>query len=297
LFEQEILLFHLIEKVLSSTIENAIQQLLTTKHLYQSIRIKFPERDVALEAIKRDLPREFGPNIETIELALIRLYQFIDSVPWKIPYPGAPLLSNKVGVYASIEFSLKTIRSYCRTCGDIEPYNFVDAFELLSSNRGKNDDTQLFTFAYECQGCKGVPEVFLVQREKLKITLCGRSPMEQVIVAPQIPKPHNKYISDAIVAYNSGQILAGIFMLRTFLEQFVRSKSKTPETDNIDTLFQEYSSPLPLEFKNHFPSLKSIYDDLSVAIHLANPSDDVYQKALEEIEHHFEGKKAFRIAN
>jgi arabinogalactan endo-1,4-beta-galactosidase len=48
-------------------------------------------------------------------------------------------------------------------------------------------------------------------------------------------------------------------------------------------------------FKNRFPSLKNNYDSLSVAIHLANPSDEVFLKVKEEIEHHFEGKKAFRI--
>ena len=51
----------------------------------------------------------------------------------------------------------------------------------------------------------------------MKISLNGRSPMEATNVPDYLPKDQKKYFSDALIAYNSGQILAGIFLLRIFV--------------------------------------------------------------------------------
>jgi hypothetical protein len=211
---------------------------------------------------------------------------------WRISH----LLATKQFCYGE-DPSKKTpdIRSFCHKCDEKEPYNYINGTDILVEFPNKNPTTQTYALSYECQGCKDTHEIFLVHREGMKLTISGRSPIEEIIIAPQIPKSHKKYMSDAILASNTGQILAGIFLLRTFIEQYVRSKNTTPNTDDIELLFKDYAITLPDDFKSRFPSLKSIYDTLSVALHLANPSDEVYLKAKEGIEYHFEGKKTFRI--
>jgi adenylate kinase len=72
--------------------------------------------------------------------------------------------------------------------------------------------------SYQCQSCKGVPEVFLVRREHLKRTNAGRAPIEHVEVPKDIPKHVSRFFRGAIVAHQSGQTLAGIFLLQTLIE-------------------------------------------------------------------------------
>ena len=294
----EATIFYMMEPLFSDVIEKTLKQLLDTKHLYQNLKVDFPQFETVFKSITPKL-MSLGPHIEYSKPMVNGLYNHVPNLNWQLLNPNERKAGYSAGpdveIEVSISFSPPSIRSFCHNCGEKEPYNFVNGADFLYVFPFNNPITQVFTLVYECQGCKDIPEVFLVRREKTKLTLSGRSPIEEIIVEPQIPKSHKKYMSDAILAFNSGQTLAGIFLLRTFIEQYVRSKNKTPETDNIELLFTDYASTLPDDFKNRFPSLKNNYDSLSVAIHLANPSDEVFLKVKEEIEHHFEGKKAFRI--
>ena len=119
--------------------------------------------------------------------------------------------------------------------------------------------------------------------------------MEVVETATYIPKSVGKYFSDAIIAFNSGQILAGNFLLRTFVEQYVRGKSPTPESQDIDALFENYSKSLPDDFKQRFPSLQSTYNQLSKDLHSATGSKNVFKSERENIEKHFQAKEIFDL--
>jgi hypothetical protein len=299
--ENQFRIFNLISGILSKQIEESVQFLLNSKLLYQNVKVTFPDSDNIFSLVTPDLERLLGPAIKTVRPFFNSLYGLAFEVGWSIQNPSDRshlfMFAGSDNIIPSISIAPKTIRNYCHTCENIEPYNFLHGVDILYDINSKIQNVQVFSLSFECQGCKGVPEVFLVHRDKQKLVLCGRSPIEQVITVPQIPKGSNKFISDAIVAYNSGQVLAGIFLLRTFIEQYVRSKSKTPESEDIDSLFQEYAILLPRDFKDRFPSLKSIYDNLSIAIHRADSSEDVFVSAKEDIEYHFEGKHAFRITN
>ncbi len=292
--------FYMIEPHFSDLIETMFQQLLNTKHLYQKVSVVLPDANDLLSSVSQKLTESFGAINNSTRALFEQAYSYALGAEWSVRnpderHPGFYGASKGVSIEPSISIIASSIRSYCHTCGNEEPYNFVQGNDVLREFPYNHPTKQVFALAFRCQGCKGVPEVFLVRRDDNKLSLCGRSPIEQVVVASQLPKPQNKYISDATVAFNSGQILAGIFLLRVFIEQYVRSKSSTPNTDQMETLFGEYANTLPVNFRNSFPSLKSIYDDLSVAIHAADPSDQIYLKAKERIEHHFEGKRAFRI--
>lgn len=299
--ENQLKVFNLIGDKFRILIEDSFQTLFTTKHLYQSINISFPDSETVFKEITPALA-EAKYGLMTVKPLYDQLFEIAQKVAWGINNPHGRLPGFYTGnpnmkYSPSIEISPKTIKCYCHNCVDIEPYNFVFGWDVIHDRMPDPLNVQVFTLTYECQGCKSDPDVFLVRRKGTKITLCGRSPIEQVIVANQIPKSHQEYISNAIIAFNSGAILAGIFYLRVFIEQYIRSKSQIPNNSNIESLFDEYSTGLPEGFKSVFPSLRSIYEELSNSIHVADPSVAIYETSLEKIEHHFEGKRAFRINN
>ena len=131
--------------------------------------------------------------------------------------------------------------------------------------------------------------------------LCGRSPMEVVKVSSVIPKETVRYFRDAVIAHNSGQTLAGLFLLRVFVEQFwksvpevVAALSTNPRPSG-DELGEAYKGTLPTDFKARFPSLSEIYEDLSNALHSAKADADLFQQSHAQIVKHFDARRLFDI--
>ena len=154
---------------------------------------------------------------------------------------------------------------------------------------------QIFSLAYQCQSCKSIPEIFMVRRDNLKFVQSGRTPMEEIEIPSCLPKKQKKYFSNAIIAFNSGQTLASNFLLRAFIEQYIRSLSATPDSQNIDALFVEYGKDLPDDFKQRFPSLQSVYDKLSEDLHMATASENVFLQVRIDIEKHFKARELFEL--
>jgi hypothetical protein len=153
---------------------------------------------------------------------------------------------------------------------------------------------QVFVFSFLCQSCKNIPEVLLVRREGFKLTNSGRSPIEHVDVPPDIPNSMKRFYRGAVVAHQSGQTLAGIFLLRTLIEQWARSKAP-PGQLLADAVLDAYMAPLPENFKSQFPSLRKLYEDLSVDIHIAKGDPTLYEETRAEIVRHFEARRIFRL--
>lgn len=296
-------LFHLMEESFSSSIVDGFKDLLENKHLYQSVNIKFPSFEVAYKNVPKI------PNLKKIQPDILTECQHIyNSAPefgWQVNSPkttnymalGLSGVPNKRVV--EIEFTPTTIKIFCPTCDRIEPHNFyygIDFFRPIKEpDEELPNDFQIFLLSYECQSCKNTPPVFVVRRKNIKITLSGRAPMEQVVVSKIIPKSQEKFFSDAIIAYNSGQILAGKFLLRTFIEQYVREVTENKTSPNIDGLLEKYAEVLPKDFKERFPSLADIYSRLSVDIHNADSTPELFVQYQLLIEKHFEAKKVFEL--
>ena len=135
----------------------------------------------------------------------------------------------------------------------------------------------------------------LVQRVGGKLTLCGRSPMEHVPVSTDIPKSIRTYYSQSVIAQRSGQILAGLFLLRTAIEQWARKFAPAP--DYADRALEAYMTTLPDDFKARFPSLRQIYEKISLDIHKATGSSELYDAMLADFVEHFEARRLFKIAD
>ena len=164
-------------------------------------------------------------------------------------------------------------------------------------------ESQWYFFGYQCQQCKGPAVRFMVRREGLKLRLVGRDPIEAVPAPSVLPKATRKFFGDAQIAYHAGQTLAGVFLLRTFIEQFWRS---LPQVQSLiqqqpratgDEQGATYQATLPEEVKRNFPSLSAIYGRLSAAMHEGNGDGALFEASCAEIVEHFEARKLFKVKN
>jgi len=149
---------------------------------------------------------------------------------------------------------------------------------------------------YQCQRCFGKPEGFLVRRELWILGLHGRSPIELVEVPAYIPKAESWLHRDAVIAFNSGKILAGLFYLRTFIEQFARRVTGLTGRVTGDEIMDAYYKGLPAPNKDQMPSLREWYDKLSEALHSAKQDVALFETAKAQIEKHFDMRRVFEIS-
>jgi hypothetical protein len=97
-----------------------------------------------------------------------------------------------------------------------------------------------------------------------------------------------------VVAHQSGQTLAGNFLLRTLIEQWVRSFPLAAEM-RADVALGWYYDNLPADFKGRFPSLRSVYEMLSVDIHAAKGDAKVFNSESARIVKHFDAWRVFEL--
>jgi len=137
---------------------------------------------------------------------------------------------------------------------------------------------------------------FLVRRKSWKLILEGRSPIEHVELPNFIPEKESGYYSNALLAFNSGKILAGLFYLRTFVEQFARRVTGMTGRATGDEILDTYYGNLPSPTKDQMPSLREWYENLSVPIHTGTDDVAVFNAAKEAIDKHFEIRKVFNLS-
>ena len=309
---------------ISDSIFAAFKKLLSEKHLYQVVEIDLTSlRGVAVkraEEICRSLSHRGstfssrGSVTGTGNPGPIRTDAEKSTVEMELEYgtrlalqPWAPEIQSDDGtpqqihptnaVERMIPFKLPTIRTMCDTC-DQQPFNPIrEGTECICSNT----TDAWYYLSYRCQNCKGRPVRFMVRREGMKVRLAGRDPVEKLPTPKVLPKEQAKYYGDSQIAHHAGQTLAGIFLLRVFVEQFLRSAPKVKELLMKDPrapgerIAETYQDTLPDAFKERFPSLRSIYSKLSEAIHAANADAVMYERSCAEVVKHFEARRIFEL--
>jgi hypothetical protein len=196
----------------------AIKTLLETKHLYQSITLEYESLFDTIGEIEgkqslEDIKTSFSESIQANWFTIDNLH------------PNYITSGTKPSPFC---FETPDIKLFCHKCERVEPSNLIsctDFFQRESTPRyflTSGQRVQVFVFSFLCQSCKSIPEVFLVRRQGLKLTHSGRSPIEHIDVPRIIPNPVKGYYSGAVVAHQSGQTLAGIFLLRTVIEQWAQ---------------------------------------------------------------------------
>lgn len=271
-------------KEFSAEVTRALHELLETKHLYQRVKVSYDN----IHGVNKDAP----------------MFRVIAELTWEPLGERSRLGWQDAEDIRELHFRVPHVKLYCATCDSLEVFNPVgedspmhgSAWRLRAVQLTEPRTVQAFAFSFLCQACKEVPETLLVRREGLSLILCGRSPIETVSVPPVVPKDFRKFYSGAVLAYQSGQALAGNFMLRTLIEQFARAVTAAASEDSkADEVLDGYMATLPPDFKNRFRSMKDLYGKLSADIHGAVGDPALFDDAQAAILKHFTARQLYEL--
>jgi len=278
-----------IVREIDKRITASVKQLLEKKHLYQSVEVEYAD---TLEDLA-DAGTGIAQGLQDAVLSAVNgHWATIDRADHR------PRLHNEGP--PGIKFETPHLKLFCSACKRVEAFNSICSEDSASRGHSRIPDgtptgvVQVFALSFQCQSCKGAPEVFLVRRHKLKLTQSGRAPMEHIEVPAAIPTSLGKWFRGAIVAHQSGQTLAGVFLLRTLIEQWVKQATEQPDLQ-ADKAIDAYMDLLPPDFKGRFLSLRAQYSDLSDDIHCAIGSADLFDSAKSVITEHFKARRLFKL--
>ncbi len=311
----------LIEKILGLFEQNIIE-LFEQKHLYQNVKIDISEIDSLISSFTYS--DFFGYEPMAGPCSAAEMSQIIDNTKTvennernKTKEIIYNILNSRWNFVIKDEHTfqyydknlcdineliipLPTIKINCNNCDSIIPAHnpgFIrykyDLPNLMFENesRFKGNSIQLFVLPYQCQSCKSEPIIFMVYRKGFKLQIVGRSQFENVSVPKFIPAEESKYYSDAVIAFNTGFILASLYYLRALIEQYMRRILYNYNKISGDELGAQYSKMLDSEF----PSLKTVYSELSDKLHKFENSEKQFRKSIADIEKHFDLLQHFPI--
>jgi hypothetical protein len=221
-------------RIAAAAISDALRELLENKHLYQSVTVSRDSLDQYKAKMMADAilaarstpgdPAYIQPSIgpTRVQKECDASIRAVLEAAWN-PLPRQLFSASVPSPVIEVTFMLPTVHTFCPTCKKLWPFNpnpqqgfsivFPQSMFFLPIEK-----CQVFVVAYQCQSCKDEPLVFVVRREGMKLTLCGRSMIESLPIPKSLPKSVANYYSDAHIAHNAGQTLAGLFLLRTFVE-------------------------------------------------------------------------------
>lgn len=288
-------LFEMFE-LFRNRITGTLKELFENKHLYQNITLEYTDILTSYLKLNKNKPLP-AKAVEDSFTNRINGNWFPNNSKLTIGEIIKQMIESK-----TILFLTPDVKLYCKICHRIEAFNLHNSEDFLNPSQNAEPIYKLgvrtiqnFIFSYTCQSCKSVPEVFIVRRESFKLSLCGRTPIEYIDVPKAIPKEIKDYFSGAILAYQSGQTLAGLFYLRTLIEQWAYSSIEDHKNIRADQAIEKYMQQLPDDFKERFPSVSELYSDLSADIHRATGSIELFDKAKEQIIEHFKARELFKL--
>ena len=300
-------------------VQAALKGLLSEKHLYQSVKVSLDPVAALLAQINRDIARaepnqsSTSPDWPTTIEEIRTSSTSCANIPWVMG------MSDVKGAYSDMVIvPLPYINTACAVCKSRQPFNPMPDLSSARTLLGYDRD-QWYSLTYQCQGCHGFPVRFLVRRERLKLTLSGRDPLEVLPVPNALPDRVSEYYGQAVVAYHAGYTLAGIFLLRTFIEQYWRQcvpevqalfkpqprppgekkQPGVPEGDppraTGEAQGNVYQATLPVLFRGQFPSLSDLYGRLSAAMHEAKADAALCEDCIAQVLEHFEARRLFKL--
>jgi hypothetical protein len=276
-----------------------LKELLEKKHIYQQVTIDAKSLISAWATKARTLA---SGNVDEKEFDdaqfIVGTTQALLAERGSSP-KGTPVLT----------LLIENPKLFCSKCGSSEVFRPVWFHDLTNELRKERrfghssepagdvpGNFQLISILLQCQRCMGEPEAVLVRREKWKLGLHGRSPMEYVDVPKYIPKEEVDYFRDALIASHGGKPLAGLFYLRTFMELFARRVTGETGRRYGDEVMEAYYASLPPANRDSMPNFKEWYGKLSEPIHTGKVNDTLFEEARDAIERHLDMRRVFRIS-
>jgi hypothetical protein len=282
--------------VANDRLNKSYKELVETKHLYQSVTVDFesPFKELMAKVLADTHKQAFRDYAETAASVAL----FLSETPQFNTDPGGGVK------YPSLGLTLGNVKLFCSACKAVETFSPASYSDAMKDGRGTNPRIasyaahfQVFAISYQCENCKQVPVVFLIRRVGWKLTIQGRSPIETVVTPPFIPKIETWLFSGAVVAHQTGNTLAGLFYLRSFIEQFARRQTGIAGKKTGDDILDAYQALIPEKNRDHMPSLRSWYEQLSVPIHTAKSDSAMFEEAKNAIIEHFDFRRVFKIAD
>jgi len=275
-----------------------LKVLLETKHIYQKVSI---QPDTILNDVMKNVLKADQPHISSLIRKGLQEPLDLTESP---AFSGA----NEIRLWLTV----RNVKLFCQKCDAREAFKpiwYTDAtFQIRGKHRSQKllgtehfkilfpADFQLFALVYQCQRCESLPTAFIIKRVDTDLVLEGRSPIEQVELPKFIPKEEQKWFRDGVIAFQSGKVLAALFYLRTFIEQFARRKTGTlGDKMTGDEILTAYAGTIPINFRETMPSLAEWYDKLSAAIHTATEDAALFDVAREKIEEHFDIRRVHKL--
>jgi hypothetical protein len=285
-------------KRLNDATARELRGLLQAKHIYQKVSV---DPNDLVEEVKRAVVASELMAFET------RLRRILNGTRFAPSLHGPLHMAERDGSESLIPTLLvQNVKLYCAKCESPEAFAPIWCTEITNDlnnprrvdakfKHSIDDSFQLFVLTFQCQHCQGEPESFLVRRKDWNLILEGRSPMEHVDVPAFVPRKERNFFRDALVAAHGGKILAALFYLRTFIEQFARRQTGTRDRISGDEIMAAYSQTLPERQRDEMPSLREWYGKLSDALHTAREDAQLFEDARAEIEKHFDIRRVFKI--
>jgi hypothetical protein len=261
------------------SIQDAFGDLLNNRHLYQHV-------DIDTEAIKKRIVK--GSPVVFIPRGGLEM---IEEADWFII--GSSGMPTKLRSQ-QLTVNLPVISAYCDPCRGRFPANQSPSEKSPPTMIRLNQAYQVFSIPLVCQNCRDGAVTFVVARARNRLTLAGRFPIERIEIPAHFPRSVRGYYSDARLAFNSDQVLPGLFMLRTLIEQFMRAKVGSTFSRG-DDLSKAYKDTLPDDFKARFPTLADSYDSLSDALHSAKADPELFKTQLARIDEHFDARRLHKL--
>lgn len=295
----------------------AIKELLETKHLYQNITINLSDIFESIKQVKDDpastypIPtqvmrartNEIRKNLHESANHILNALWIIETETCAIKQ--AAVFQPSSGIVDTSKTKSRVCLppiqiAYCNCNAILPAHNsgFKGLLPNLSPCDIQDDPVpiQILFFPYQCQSCRGEPVIFVVRREGAKLQLVGRSQFEKIVKPDYIPKTEGIYYDYAVIAFNCGHILAGLFYLRVMIEQYLRRILKNKEKISGDELCDKYALLLADDYpKERCPSMKTIYEELSLKIHAADSDANQFEKSKKDIEKHFDVLRIFPL--
>lgn len=288
----------------TAAVEAAMKELLETKHLYQSVTVDV--NAVIAKALPQ--PERLHPLDAQSRGNAAAIVGDVARGRWITGPSRDAQLAGTDDDRAPLVFEVVPARMFCTTCKRRERYEVVRAedvtFDVHRPYQAEESQRpqwplsdQTYAISMLCQGCKRYPEVILVRRTtaKNRLTLSGRTPMEVAEVNESLPEPEVTFFRDAVLAHQSGRTLAGLFYLRTCIEQFARRMTGETGRRTGQDIMATYGETLPLQLRGMIPSFSECYDRISDALHAARADAVVFDDMRGKIAQHFAFRAAARV--
>lgn len=294
---------------LREDIRRTIRTLLETKQLYQGVKIDWSKTKAEAKRIQDNVKDASSHESITIggetvwiknglQPYLLEYAQGFISSGW-IFTPELRARISRLAESEDLDVIAPPAELWCRICKTSKTHNsgsltietLCPPYPLGTSNE------QVFTCGYECQSCRTTPIVFQITRRGEKLTVTGSSEYPKVSVARDIPEEIEGYVSEAIIAAGTGRILAGLFFLRTAIEQHMRLATKLRGRQTGDELATAYFKLLDKEFPKRDWILGRVYEELSSKLHMAEADEKQFEKSIMELNRFFSILKLYPLTS